>query len=368
VDESGNFVDPDDNVALAGLLVSDDLPGLSPAEVKKSLDKAVPGFPWPWHARLINSASWVALVLAARGVPSDHPDPDIRWLADAVRRVNELFASRNPAEYQALLERVGSPEAGDVDLARLSMFEQILRDECPIELDSLRAHSLRAWTAVREFAKQLVRQPQIREDVVVVLLCSSETERGDAVGSPDSPLGDRRYFRLLEVLVDRSAALLARRGGSHELSLDVSQRNLIDPVLQRPTKQIPLYVTRELAPLATKWKASVRIIPRAVTPFDRHVDMRFVVVDFAANRGRRVLRQLRVPLVGVESTLSNELGLQVRTGAPSRSHLAASGMAYAMTSASIDPNVRPQTVLPAVWPRRLWACEQAWEWCRDEGQ
>jgi hypothetical protein len=365
VDESGSFADSEDDVAIAGLLVSDDVPGLSPAEVKKSLEKAVPGFPWPWHARLINNACWVALALADREIPSDHQDPDIRWLADAVRRVNDLFAQRYPTDYPAIRERFMSAEADAVDLVQLARFEQVLRDQCPIELDALRAHSLRAWIAVKEFAGQFAKRREVTENAAVVLLCSSETERGDAVGSPESVLGDRRYFRLLEVLVDRTAALLARRGAPHELSLDISQRNLIDPVLQRPTKQIPLYVTRELGSLTAKWKDSVRIVPRAVTPFDRHVGMRFVIVDFAANRGRRVLRQVRVSLTGVESSLSSDLGLQVRTGTPSRSHLAASGAAYSLISSPIEPTANPRVLLPPAWPRRLWACEQAWEWCRD---
>src|SRR5919109_501718 len=62
VDESGNFANSEDDVAIAGLLVSDELPGLTSNEVKRSLEAALPGFPWPWHAGLLNSASWVALV------------------------------------------------------------------------------------------------------------------------------------------------------------------------------------------------------------------------------------------------------------------------------------------------------------------
>src|ERR1022692_3835466 len=89
VDESGNFADVEDDVAVSGVLIRDDVPGLSENEVKRALESVVPGFPWPGHASLINNASWVALVLADRGLSSDHPNPDIRWLADAVRRVND---------------------------------------------------------------------------------------------------------------------------------------------------------------------------------------------------------------------------------------------------------------------------------------
>jgi len=363
VDESGSFANTEDDVAIAGVLVSDDLPGLAPAEVRRSLEAAVPGFPWPWHARLFNNASWVALVLADRGVPADHSNPDIRWLADAVQRVNDRFAERDASRYRDIRRRLSTDEADDIDLTELLDFDQVLRRECPTELDALRAHSRRAWVAVKEFAAALARRAQQGQDAALaVLLCSSETVRGDAVGTPDSVLGDRRYFTLLEVLVDRSAKLLAGRGGVHELNLDISQRKLIDPVLKRPAKQIPLYVTRELSGVIARWKESVRILPRAVTPFDRHVGMRFVVADFAANRGRRALRQPTPALERVESELSSDLGLRVRTGAPARSHLAASGEAYAITSRLVDPGVDPRTLLPHAPPRRRWACEQAWEW------
>jgi hypothetical protein len=154
----------------------------------------------------------------------------------------------------------------------------------------------------------------------------------------------------------------------HELALDLSERMLIDPALKRRAKMIPLYVTRELSSVIAKWKDSVRIVPAAVTPFDSHVGMRFVVADFAANRGRRALRQISVSLLAAEGELTSDLGVQIRTGTPARTHLAASGDAYAITSKPIDSSVTPKDLLPLGWPRRRWACEQAWEWCGSDGQ
>ena len=288
VDESGKFADSEDDVAIAGLLVSDDLPGLAPSEVKRSLEAAVPGFPWPWHAGLLNNASWMALVLADGRIPANHADPDVRWLADAVRRVNDRFEAHDPSSYGAIRQRLLTGNAGGVDLGDLATFDVLLRNECPTELDALRAHARRAWVAVKDFSAGLAQRAQQTGDApLAVLLCSSETVRADAIGSPESELGDRRYFKLLEVLVDRCSGLLTRRGGLHELRLDLSERMLIDPALRRRTKMIPLYVTRELSSVIAKWKDSVRIVPAAVTPFDSHVGMRFVVTDFAANRGRR---------------------------------------------------------------------------------
>lgn len=369
VDESGSFADSEDDVALAGLLVSEDVPGLKPGEVRRSLEAAVPGFPWPWHARLLNSASWIALVLADGRVPLDHPDPDMRWLADAVRRVAERFEREDAEKYRAIRRRLSTDDAGSIDLGELTIFDDILRRECAAELEALQAHARRARVAVKNFAEGLSRRVQERGDsALAMLVCSSETIRADAVGSPESELGDRRYFKLLEVLIDRCASLLTRRGGSHELILDLSERQLIDPALKARAKLIPLHVTRELSALIAKWKSSVRIVPAAVTRFDSQVGVRFVVVDFAANRGRRSLRQSATPLGGVESELTNDLGLVVRTGTPARSHLAASGDAYALTSKPRDRSVAPESILPLEWPRRRWACEQAWQWCRSDGE
>lgn len=363
VDESGNFADVEDDVAVSGLLIRDDVPGLSVNEVKRALESVVPGFPWPWHASLINNASWVALVLADRKLQADHPNPDIRWLADAVHHVNGRFAERFGSRYAAIRARLSSGESGDIGLGDLSDFEQVLRNEYPSELDALRAHTRRARAAVKQFAAGLAtRVGSPADSAAAVLLFSSETLRGDARIEPESELGDRRYFRLLEVLVDRTAALLARRGGMHELSLDISQRRLIDPQLRRPTKQLPLHVLRELSRLIARWKPIVRIVPSAVTPFDRDVGVRFVVADFAANRGRRALRQGTTPLTNVESAVEVDMGLRVRSGTPGRSHLAASGEAFDLCE---SPRPDPEAALPSVWPRRRWACEQAWEWCRS---
>lgn len=363
VDESGSFADVEDDVAVSGLLIRGDVPGLSVNEVKRALESIVPGFPWPWHASLINNASWVALVLADQKLLADHLNPDIRWLADAVRRVNESLAERFGPRYAAIRSRVLSGQAGDISLGSLSEFEHVLRNEYPIELDALRAHTRRARAAVKQFAAGLATRARSPDDpAAAVLLFSSETLRGDARTEPESELGDRRYFRLLEVLVDRTAALLARRGGVHELSLDISQRRLIEPQLQRPTKQLPLHVLRELSRLISKWRPVVRIVPTAVTPFDRDVGVRFVVADFAANRGRRVLRQGATPLTNVEAEVELDMGLRVRSGTPERSHLAASGEAYDLCE---SPRPDPEGALPPVWPRRRWACEQAWEWGRS---
>lgn len=362
VDESGSFTEVEDDVVVCGLLVRDDIPGLSIAEVRQSLESAVPGFPWPWHASLINNASWVAFVLGERQLSASHPDADIRWLAEAVRRVNDGFADRFGDRYLAIRTRLASDgEAGQIKLNELADFEGLLREAYPAELEAIRAHSQRARAAVKQFANALaIRAASTGDATAALLLFSSETVRGDARSEPESVLGDRRYFRLLEVLVDRAAATLARRGGAHELSLDVSERRLIDPLFRRPAKQLTQHVDRELSALRAKWRHSVRIVARAVTPFDRHIGMRFVVADFAANRGRRALRRGAVPLKDTETDVETHLALAVRSGTPPRSHLAASGDAYALCQL---PGSDGPAALSYERPRRRWACEQAWEWC-----
>jgi hypothetical protein len=168
---------------------------------------------------------------------------------------------------------------------------------------------------------------------------------------------------LLEVLVDRAAALLARRGQEQLLLLDISERFLIDSRFQSKAKQIPLHVQAELSELIAKWKSTVRIVVAAVTRFGPDVGMQFVVVDFAANYGRQVLRNGPASLGEIEAGIQADRGLLARSGTPPRSHLAASGEAYDLVKKA--PHAEPETTLPIVGLRRRWACEQAWEWSRQ---
>jgi len=362
VDESGKFADVEDDTAMAGLLVSEEVPGLSLREVRKSLEYAVPGFPWPWHASLINNASWVALTLANRALPANPADPDIRWLGDAVRRANTVFEARLPVEYSAIRHRLAL--GGDIRLESVSAFESVLRAECPSELQALRAHALRARAAVRQFSIGLRKRAESAlDEAAACLLFASETVLGDARSEPESALGDRRYFKLLEVLVDRAAALLARRGQEQVLFLDISERHLIDLRFQSKAKQIPLYVQAELSQLIERWRSTVRIVVAAVTPFGPDVGMQFVVVDFAANYGRLVLRNGPASLGEIEAGIQADRGLLARSGIPTRSHVAASGEAYNLVTKA--PHAEPDKSLPVVGLRRRWACEQAWEWSRE---
>ena len=50
-----------------------------------------------------------------------------------------------------------------------------------------------------------------------------------------------------------------------------------------------------------------------------------VLADFVANRARRALRHESLALQRVEGELVEDLGVGVRSGAPDRSHLAATG-------------------------------------------
>lgn len=362
VDESGKFADVEDATAMAGLLVSEEIPGLSLREVRRSLESAVPGFPWPWHASLINNASWVALTLADKGLSADPSDSDTRWLGDAVRRANTVFEARLPIEYAAIRHRLAL--GGDIRLENISDFENVLRLECPSELQALRAHALRARAAVRQFSIGLGKRAEsVLDGSSACLLFASETVLGDARSEPESAYGDRRYFKLLEVLVDRAAALLARRGQEQVLFLDISQRHLIDSRFGTKAKQIPLHVQAELGQLIGRWKSKVRIVVAAVTPFGPDVGMQFVVVDFAANYGRQVLGSGPSSLGEVEAGIQADRGLLARSGTPPRSHLAASGEAYDLVKQA--PTAAPEATLPVAGLRRRWACEQAWEWSRE---
>src|SRR5687768_6258742 len=64
VDESGQFDNTSDTVAVAGLLLRDS-PALQPHILTATLKRALPSLPWPLHAAFINQPAYLALATEA---------------------------------------------------------------------------------------------------------------------------------------------------------------------------------------------------------------------------------------------------------------------------------------------------------------
>src|SRR5688500_18176109 len=89
----------------------------------------------------------------------------------------------------------------------------------------------------------------------------------------------------------------------------------------------------------------------------------YVLADWAANLGRRMLMSRSVGIATLVEHLYSRLGVKAATGTPALSHCAASGAAAQLIKRASDGVlVGPaSTALPYIIPRARWACEQAWE-------
>jgi hypothetical protein len=351
VDESGQFERPDDPVAVAGVLWTEGVRGSGAADMKRALLRAVPGLPWPLHASLLNQSAYVAL--ASERTMRERPSSlDEVGITVAVRQAVSVLLEYDRHLVNAELTALSWRPTVDV----LRPLSAILREHTPLVHERLRHHANQGWAAVGRLLAALAAQNTDRAYPDVALVTASETELGDAI--EEGSTGDR-YLAVLEPLLERTARLLERRDGAHELVLRASRRDVFDSRLATRGALAPPH----LAALAREASTSrVRVVVGGVERFDVHVDPGYVLADFAANHARRTLLVPTRPVRLAEQKLADRLVVSVRSGTTALSHLAASGASRALINAAADLQDRPERVLPATLPRRRWACEQAWEW------
>ena len=101
VDESGNFSDASDVVAVGGLLLRDS-PALQPHVLKASLQRAVPELPWPFHAAFVNQPAYVALAASVK------PTPENNTLRSAIERARGLLEDEDRPRTKAVRKSLES--------------------------------------------------------------------------------------------------------------------------------------------------------------------------------------------------------------------------------------------------------------------
>ncbi len=347
VDESGDFSSPDDPVAVAGLLVREDVAGGRAGEMRESVRRALPGLPWPLHASLLHQTGFVVALLGRHverhgafpeGLPAD--------VEAAARTALDLLREREPGSLTATMAAVaGGKKVPYLALERMTV---LLSRQASGAARVLSAHERKAWAFVRSVSQAL--EGQARDGVpAVLLLTSAETTGGDAGADADS-----RYFGALEALFDRVAAVLLRRAGRHRVWVRTLARDVWEPRIGR---RVPLGVHHVGAVLRRlPERATLKMTAAEVREFDEDVDFPYVFADFAANRARRVLRSALAGLRQCENELWTVLAAPVRSGSPSRTHLAATGLGLrlAREAASVE--------MQAPQGARRWALEQAAEW------
>lgn len=334
IDESGDFDAPGAAVAIAGILLAETSETSADA-LRRGLERALPDIPWPPHAAHVNQTAWVAVILADQAC--NPPAPGAPPAALAAREAVAEFSRHSPVDLgqvQADLRLGRRP-----DFAAIKRLSKHLRDTLPVLARRIDGFALEAWAQVRAVAARLAA------DADASLLASGEAWAG-AVGSGP----DERYFGLLEATLSRAVHLLCRRRTPDRLGVRALERDVHEPAIDEPIPLLPRHLGEVARRLPSEGTSVVRVVPEHVCRYDRRVDIRFVLADFAANRARRVLGDARLPLVEAEHLLG-DVGLPVRSGTPPRTHLAAAGALGQ----------------PAAPPRACqWAREQAEEWARGE--
>ncbi len=360
IDESGHFDDPQAHAIVAGVLLADEVVP-SDAALRRTLEDAVPGFPWPWHTTWINAPMWVALATlraAADARAAERIGPQVlRAATEAVEFVN-AFA---PAELQAVRARL---EAGEEPKAYRAHLDQWWARVCSGRracVAPLEQQVQLPIVALQRLFEPLAARCEPGERPPVTVFAAGEVVTGDAADQAGTLAVGDRYLNLLAVLAQRAAAAVSLHGGRHQVDLHV---------LERDVRYAQLGVMRPLKPaaLSTVVGAIRPVLPEGVTvaayevvPFRGNVSPRFVLADFVANRMRRALRRTQEALSQVEGRCSAECGLDLRRFS-ARSHLAASGEAYRLVATGAPDASTAKALLPVTPVRRRWACEQAWEW------
>ena len=318
VDESGDFADPSDAVSVAGLLVNELTPSYRPSEMRKTLEAAAPGFPWPLHASFINQPAYVAIAAYQRD-PSllDKHQPG---LGAIVREVIALCEARAAMDLDSATAAIKAGRKPPYDaLHRLS---GLVRRQLADAHERLVDVSREAWRAVHVLAERLIASRDGEGRPLAAFIAASETSCGDAVGA-----NSVRYFSVLRVAIERAAALLERYHGRHRLLLNVQQRLVYDDRFKKAVMLTPQHlgpIIRELA----RFHRRVHLVAAETPDFGGTVGVEYVLADFLANRSRGVLDDRESPLATVEAHVGEYFGAPLRSEAPSRSHLAATGTAW----------------------------------------
>ncbi len=347
VDESGDFTSSEDPVAVAGLLVREDVAGGRAHEMRESVRRALPGLPWPLHASLLRQTGFIVALLGRHferhGAFPEGLQADVEA---AARTALDLLREREPAALASAMAALA--EGRKVPYLALERMTEQLRRRASVAARVLSAHERKAWAFVRSVLQALDGQAQDGLPAVL-LLTSGETTDGDA--GPDA---DSRYLGALEALFDRAAAVLLRRPGRHRVWVRTLARGVWEPRIGR---RVPLRVQDVGAVLRRlPERAAVRMTVAEVREFDEDVDFPYVFADFAANRARRVLRSALAGLRQSENELRVALAASVRSGTPTRTHLAATGLGLRLAREAAPAGT------PTPPGARRWALEQAAEW------
>lgn len=351
VDESGKFDSLDDEVLALGLLVRTDVSATEGANLRRSLQTAAPELPWPLHAAELNVPVYHAL--AAYAGRSGSGGGAAKGEDDLPDRVVAILRTGFERELETALSsvRAGQKPEGKA----LKALDQALRRASRRIYEEVQSRSRKALASVFRVMESLARAGNDAPDApAVMIVLAGESSRGDASPGVDPAVdrGSERYLTVLECLLERTGDVVARRGGRH---------NVILEVLSRPSFNQARHLGNVSRRVQAGVAAPVRLTAMQPLRFDAQVSGALVLADAAANRARRSLVDApNASLLDFEDSLQKGLSAPVRGGSPPLSNLAATGRARfhvqeARHGRSSDPALLEREV-------RRWAKEQALEW------
>jgi hypothetical protein len=356
VDESGDFVDRDDVVLGAGLLLRTDIAPAGPGPIEAALRSAMPDFPWPIHAAHVNLPVMAALARCAR-LRSERGPAAAATAGPFTELATSAVAALACTLPDVVEEALGELEHGRrPSLDTVRTLDRRLKALDPALHARLEDRRRQATGHILGVIEELRRRARARLLAATVL--SGEGAPGDAMPEEaEGPEADtRRYCAVLECLLGRTYDLLARLPGPHAVEVHVLSRPVADAGGGRS-----LFDRRRLAELVRRAEppgARGVTLQAAGTPsYGPSVDPRLVLADFVANHARWALRR-GGGLARLERHLEWVTVGALRSGRPSLSHVAATGWARA----HIDAARRGAPSAPAPAPVRGWAREQAEQW------
>lgn len=317
-DESGRFEDPDDEVAVAGLLVREDVTSFHSHRLRATLEEAVPALPWPLHSWLLYHPSYLLVVGRWRVDTWGEDEACERLGRDLIGHVRAAAWVAELAAQDVLERATAAVAAGrEPKKADLASLDAALRDQTPGVFQLLRDDLTSIQASIDRVLQACSTQPDTLG--AVNLVAAGEARRGDAQSHTD------RYLALLECAVERAASSIAQRPGPAHIWLHALQRDVHDPVLGRG---VPLH-TRHLGPLCERVRQRVapdrvRVVQATCPQYDTSVRGALVLADLVAHRSRHELGR-RGSLVRVHRQLAKRLRGPALATESGLSHLASTG-------------------------------------------
>ena len=336
IDESGDFNDPDECVVVGGLLVDEDLAGLEPGKLERTLRQVAPLLPWPLHTAHVNLP--VTFALEAR----------------LQREGSEGSATG------AVLDETQDLSAKCIDALRDGAWPQYE------DLKALDSH-LRA-RARREHSRWARRRTEVHAAIGAVLeglVAASTVPRAAVITCSESSPADaaanskERYLPLLQHALERAMWVAGLHEGEHEIRIHALSRHVVDPTIGQKIFLSKRHLGHSINSVAPVQR--VRAIVHEVVDFRDGVHPGLFCADFICNRARPRLESSLRSLLDVETDVATATRAPVRT--KERSHLAASGAARAYLRAAKADRAMPT---PLGVDMKRWAQEQAREWAETD--